>query len=79
MKPVQFISDPARGGDANCSGGDLDIADITSIIQYLYIDPIGEPELDPYSANVNGLGDIDIADITYLISFLYLNGPPPPA
>ncbi|MFZ5981717.1 MAG: S8 family serine peptidase [Candidatus Zixiibacteriota bacterium] len=69
---------PCVRGDANCSGGELDIADITALIDYLYIEPIGSPEIDSYAGNVNGVGDIDISDITYLIAFLYLNGPPPP-
>ena len=69
-----------RGGwDADCNGAEIDITDITAIISYLYIEPVGQPEVDPYGANVNGVGDIDIADITYLINFLYLGGPPPPA
>ena len=77
-EPGKVYIRPCARGDANCSGGELDIADITALISYLYIEPIGEPDVDPYAGNVNGEGEIDISDITYLISFLYLDGPAPP-
>ena len=62
-------------GDVNCSGGDPDIADITRLIDYLYISHA--PLCDPLAADVNGTGgEPDITDITRLISHLYLEHGP---
>ena len=59
-------------GDANCSGGDPDIADITRLIDYLYL---SNSELCcPEEADANGSrGSPDISDITKLIDYLYLS------
>lgn len=59
-------------GDVNNSG-DLDIADITHIIAYLYL---GGPPPTPVEvlADCNCDGSFDIADITVIIRFLYLFG-----
>jgi len=59
-------------GDANCSGGDPDIADITRLIDYLYL---SNTELCcPEEADANGSrGTPDISDITKLIDYLYLS------
>ena len=60
-------------GDVNNSGGDPDIADITYLIAFLYLN--GPPPVHMEAADVNNSGgDPDIADITGIISFLYLNG-----
>jgi len=60
-------------GDANCSGGDPDIADITRLIDFLYLSS-SEPLCCPEEADANASGgDPDIADITKLIDFLYLS------
>ena len=59
-------------GDANCSGGDADIADITRIIDYLYLSHL--PLCCPEEADANGSGGApDVSDITKLIDFLYLS------
>ncbi|MFZ5981520.1 MAG: M4 family metallopeptidase, partial [Candidatus Zixiibacteriota bacterium] len=59
-------------GDANCSEGEPDIADITRIIDYLYISHA--PLCEPLAADVNDSGgDPDISDITQLINHLYLD------
>ncbi|MFZ5979808.1 MAG: dockerin type I repeat-containing protein [Candidatus Zixiibacteriota bacterium] len=60
-------------GDLN-GNLDVDIADITRLISYLYLD--GERPVCLRAANVNGTpdGTVDIADITRLIQFLYMNG-----
>ena len=53
---------------------DVDIADITRLISFLYLE--GAPPVCMRAANVNGSPDdeVDIADITRLIQFLYLDG-----
>lgn len=51
-----------------------DIADLTYLIDYLFIN---FPPLDcPAEANIDGdsAGDVDIADLTALIDFLFING-----
>jgi len=59
-------------GDANCTGGEADIADITRIIDFLYISHA--PLCEPLAADVNNSGgDPDISDITHLINHLYLD------
>jgi len=70
---------PCIRGDVDCNGEDLGISDITALISHLYIAPIGQPEIDPYGADVNGDEIIDISDITFLIRYLYLHGPAPSA
>ncbi|MFZ5979683.1 MAG: M14 family zinc carboxypeptidase [Candidatus Zixiibacteriota bacterium] len=62
-------------GDVNCSNElEPDIADITRIIDYLYLSH--SPLCNPEAADVNGSGgEPDISDITSLISYLYLEGP----
>ncbi|MFZ5979693.1 MAG: C10 family peptidase, partial [Candidatus Zixiibacteriota bacterium] len=64
-------------GDANCSGGDPDISDITRLIDYLYL---SHAELCcPEEADVNASGgEPDISDITRLIDNLYLSYAPLP-
>ncbi|MFZ5980101.1 MAG: hypothetical protein ACOYVF_05665, partial [Candidatus Zixiibacteriota bacterium] len=64
-------------GDANCSGGDADISDITRLIDYLYLShsPLCCPE--EADVNISG-GEPDISDITRLIDYLYLSHDPLP-
>jgi len=62
-------------GDVDCSGGEPDIADITRLIDYLYLSH--DPLCDPMLADVNNSGgEPDISDITRLIDFLYLSHDP---
>lgn len=57
--------------------GSIDIADLSRLIDYLYISfsPLG----CRFAANVDGSldGGVDIADLSTLIAFLYLSGPAP--
>ena len=57
--------------------GSIDIADLSRLIDYLYISfsPLG----CRFASNVDGSldGGVDIADLSHLIAFLYLTGPPP--
>jgi PKD repeat protein len=60
-------------GDVNNDNSGPDIADLTSMIGYLYLQE-AEPEVIA-KADVDGTIGIDIGDVTGLISYLYLNGP----
>jgi len=59
-------------GDANCSGGDPDISDITRLIDFLYISHAELCCVEEADANASG-GDPDISDITKLIDHLYIS------
>ncbi|MFZ5980193.1 MAG: hypothetical protein ACOYVF_06130, partial [Candidatus Zixiibacteriota bacterium] len=59
-------------GDANCSGSDPDISDITRLIDYLYLSHAPLCCLEEADANGSG-GEPDISDITKLIDNLYLS------
>ncbi len=52
-----------------------DIADITVLIGYLYLN--GPPPYPPGTGSVDCEEGIDISDLTALIAYLYLDGPPP--
>ncbi len=71
---ILHVDYPAPCGDINADDS-IDIFDITSLINYLYLG--GPPSEYPESANVNGDGDLNLFDIVYLITYLYLNGPEP--
>ncbi|MBN1213449.1 MAG: hypothetical protein JXA92_12830, partial [candidate division Zixibacteria bacterium] len=64
-------------GNVNCDPEEVvDIADITRLIDYLYISH--NPLCCPDEADTNGSGgeEPDIADITAIISFLYISHDP---
>ncbi|MFZ5980438.1 MAG: LVIVD repeat-containing protein [Candidatus Zixiibacteriota bacterium] len=80
---VLFLDDPyydpcceGLTGNVNCSEEeDPDIADITALIDHLYLSHT--PLCCPEEANCNGVGDYpDIADITAIIDYLYLSHDP---
>ncbi|MDD5426224.1 MAG: fibrobacter succinogenes major paralogous domain-containing protein [candidate division Zixibacteria bacterium] len=59
-------------GDVDCSGGGLDISDISRLIDFLYLSH--EPLCNPLLADVdNSGGGPDISDIMGIISHLYLD------
>jgi hypothetical protein len=61
-------------GDANADG-QMDIADVVYLINYLFMDG---PAPDPFEAgDANCDGKVDIADVVYLINYLFIGGPPP--
>jgi hypothetical protein len=61
-------------GDADGSG-EINLLDITYLINYIYK---GGPEPLPYdSGDSNGNGMINILDVTYLINYIYKGGPEP--
>lgn len=63
---------PADAGDLN---GDqqVDIADLTMLIDYLFI--TFTPLADPAAADANNDCTIDIADLTAMIAYLFIQGP----
>jgi len=62
------------GNIDNDMGNSIDIADLTFLIDHLFIN---FPLLDcPAEGNVDGDGEIDIADLTALIDHLFINFPP---
>ena len=61
-------------GDVDISGG-VDIADVTTLIAYLYLS--GPPPNPLVAGEIDCQSPTDIADLTYLISYLYLSGPVP--
>lgn len=62
-------------GDADGSG-DINLLDITYLIDYLYKGGPPPVTFEAGDADANGL--INLLDITYLINYLYSGGPPPP-
>lgn len=61
-------------GDAN-GDGEIDIADVVYLINYLFL---GGSAPEPWQAgDANGDGAVDIADVVYLINYLFIGGPPP--
>jgi hypothetical protein len=72
--PVKMRVSSGLCGDAR-DDGDVNILDITYIIDYLYT---GGPE--PYNirlADANGDCFVNILDVTYLVEYLYMDGPEP--
>ena len=61
-------------GDVN-DDGDVNIFDITFLIDYLYRG--GPPPNHPNAADINNDGAVNIFDITGLIDYLYRDGPEP--
>lgn len=63
-------------GNVDCDlGNGTDIADLSALIDYLYI--TFTPLCCPNSANIDGLPGIDIADLSALIDYLYISFTPP--
>jgi hypothetical protein len=64
-------------GDANNSGGNPDIADVTYLVAYAFKGGPAPPCLDEGDVNGSG-GNPDIADVTYLVAYAFKGGPAPP-
>ncbi len=61
-------------GDAN-EDGQIDIADVVYLINYLFT---GGSAPQPWEAgDANCDGAVDIGDVVYLINYLFVGGPPP--
>ncbi len=90
--PGQADTDSNGIGDACCcidagnvdnligAGGPVDVADLTYLVEYLFIAGLTPP--CPEQANADGItgpgGPIDVADLTYLVAYLFQGGPSPP-
>ncbi|MBU8934871.1 MAG: right-handed parallel beta-helix repeat-containing protein [candidate division Zixibacteria bacterium] len=59
------------------SGGDIDIADLTYLVAYLFTGGLPPPCIE--EGDTDGNGEINIADLTYLVSYMFTGGPPPAA
>jgi len=63
------------GSTGNIDGdGEVNIADLTFLIDHLFITLLPLPCIA--EANIDGSGGIDIADLTFLIDHLFINLPP---
>jgi len=61
-------------GNIDCdSNNKIDIADLTALIDHLFIDR--NPLCCPREANIDGAGEINIADLTFLIDHLFIDLP----
>jgi hypothetical protein len=61
-------------GDAN-GDGEINIADVTYLINYLFAEGSAPDPLWVGDANCDGV--VNIADVTYLVNYLFIGGPPP--
>lgn len=57
------------------SNGFPDIADLTLLVSYLYLD--GTPPNPLGTGSIDCEEGIDISDLSWLVAYLYLGGPPP--
>ena len=73
--------DGIRGNvdDITGVGGEIDVADLTYLVAYLFQGGPVPPCED--EGNVDGIiglgGPIDVADLTYLVAYLFQSGPAP--
>jgi hypothetical protein len=68
------ISKSFTRGDTN-GDGDINIADVIFLVNYLFLDG---PAPTPLAAgDADSSGEVDIADVIFLINYLFLDGPPP--
>jgi hypothetical protein len=61
-------------GDAN-GDGVIDVADVTFLINYLFLQGSAPDPLALGDANCDGV--VDVADLMHLINYLFLDGQPP--
>jgi len=66
---------PIRGNVNYDPGDNVNIADLTYLVAYLFGG--GPPPPCFEEGDVNGDGAINIADLTYLVAYLFRGGPPP--
>lgn len=61
-------------GDVS-SNGDLDISDLTFLVNYLFKSGAAPNPLQ--AGNIDGSEDINISDLTYFVNYLFKSGPDP--
>jgi hypothetical protein len=66
---------PPICGDVNGDRLGPNVADLTYLVDYLFLDGPPPPIMD--AANVDGTGVVNVADLAYLVSYLFYDGPPP--
>ncbi len=68
-----------RRGDAN-NNGELNISDITYLVNYLFGVPLGPPPVAIQAGDANASLSTNVSDITYLVAHLFgiPTGPAPP-
>ncbi|MBU8933606.1 MAG: hypothetical protein KOO62_06330 [candidate division Zixibacteria bacterium] len=66
---------PIRGNVDYELPDEINIADLTYLVSYLFTGGSEPPCME--EADINGDGEINIADLTYLVSYLFTGGPPP--
>jgi len=79
VKLLDYFDDiviPVTNGDLN-GDGIVDIADITVLIDYLFISL--QPPADLNTADVDASCFVDLGDLTLMIGYLFLDGPEPQA
>jgi subtilisin family serine protease len=74
VNAVSADYDTLLPGDVN-SDGDINLLDISFIINFLYRD--GPPPKDISLIDTNSDGRMNLLDVSYLINYLYRDGPPP--
>jgi hypothetical protein len=68
------ISKSFSRGDVN-GDGEIDLADVVFLVNYLFI---GGPAPSPLEVgDANCSGEVDLADAIFLINYLFIGGPPP--
>jgi hypothetical protein len=68
------ISKALSRGDVN-GDGEIDIADVVFLLNYLFLDG---PEPTPLEVgDADSSGEVDIADVVFLLNYLFINGPSP--
>jgi hypothetical protein len=68
------ISKAFTRGDVN-GDGEINIADVILLVNYLFLDGPEPSPLEAGDADCNG--EVDIADVILLVNYLFINGPPP--
>ena len=75
---IQVLGTPFsfHRGNSNGSGDILDLSDVLSTLDFLFLQGAAPPCLD--AADANDDGSVDIADAVFTLFFLFAGGSPPP-